>query len=324
MANLNLAAAIETEAAEWTVRSDRGLTAAERAALEAWVAADIRHAGAFAKTQAMWVQVDRAQIFRHTQLVSEGWGVRKWTGMRWRAASFAALVILAGASLLEWRSYAGSHLATEIGEVRHVHLADGSTVVLNTNSRIVVRYSKGARVVRVDAGEAFFDVAHDPVRPFIVEAGAVHSRDVGTAFDVRRGPESEVTVAVLRGVVDVWREARIPEPALRLGAGLRTLVVPEAAPVATSLSEAQVAQLTAWQDGYIDLQGETLQEAAADFNRYNQQIVRIEDATLAGKHVVGRFHARDPMSFAHAAALTLNAEVRADGNQIVLNQRSIR
>jgi transmembrane sensor len=91
---------------------------------------------------------------------------------------------------------------TAIGEQAAVGLPDGSSFDLNTNSRVWVDYSKRARVVYLERGEAFFKVAHDPLRPFWVHAGDRRVRAVGTAFNVYLRPRgAEVTVR--EGTVNV-------------------------------------------------------------------------------------------------------------------------
>lgn len=309
------AGAISDLAAQWVVRVDRGLSAAEQVALEAWIAADRHHQGAFARAQALWLQSDRTRIYRDVPEVRAAQSARR----RWPPWAVAAGLILAlGAAITGWHSYAQTHFATAIGEIRHVPLPDGSSVTLDTGSQIAVSYSRGLRLVRLDRGEALFDVAHDPSRPFVVEAGALRVRAVGTAFLVRRTQRSEAEVTVTRGVVDVWRDSSVPEPSVRLTAGLHTAATSTVLEPIQSLSEGQVAQATAWEEGAIDLEGRTLGEAAAEFNRYNVQRLVVEEPALAHQRVVGRFSLNDPLGFAHAAAAMLGAHVRSDEGRIVL------
>src|SRR5262249_45760869 len=154
--------------------------------------------------------------------------------------------------------YANTHIATSIGEIRRVALPDGSAVTLDTDSRLVLSYSRGTRLIRLDRGEALFDVARDPARPFVGEGGAVRVRAVGTAFVVRYENGSDVEVTVSRGAVDVWRQASLPKSRTRLVAGRRIVATPQAFKPAEPLTEIQVAQALAWRDGIIDLEGRTL------------------------------------------------------------------
>ncbi|OZB13670.1 MAG: hypothetical protein B7X53_15625, partial [Hyphomonas sp. 34-62-18] len=124
-------------------------------------------------------------------------------------AAFAVMVVVLGGALVGLRAAfpASSPVAdpayeTMIAEIRDIHLADGSVVTLGARSRIEPVFSDTMRIVKLHEGEAFFDVASDPERPFYVEAGDRLIRVVGTRFDVRQGPET-VRVAVVEGVVEV-------------------------------------------------------------------------------------------------------------------------
>jgi transmembrane sensor len=315
------ASAIAEAASDWVVQLDRGLSSSEAAALDAWVSADPRHLGALARAQALWLQADRTQIYRSAKSVSaEGPSALKWrVPARWAWA--ASVVMTVALAVYGWHVYAATHISTAIGEIRHIPLADGSSVTLNTRTQVSVEYSKSTRIVRLDRGEALFDVAHDVTRPFIVEAGMVRVRAIGTEFVVRRNGQSDAQVTVARGAVDVWREITTPGPSIRLAAGLRTIATPVAVEIPQHLSEAEVARSIAWQDGILDLDGRTLAEAAAEFNRYNRETVVISDPTLANRKVVGRFHTSDPKGFAAAAAAMLDAHVRTEPDHIVLERR---
>jgi transmembrane sensor len=315
------AAAIEEAASAWVVQLDRGLSSSEQVLLDAWISSDPRHLGALARAQALWLQADRAQIYRSAKSVGgAGRSALKWrVPVRWAWA--ASVVMTVSFAIYGWHSYVATHLSTDIGEIRHIPLADGSSVTLNTHSQVSVEYSKSTRIVRLDRGEALFDVAHDAARPFIVEAGMVRVRAIGTEFVVRRHGQSDAQVTVARGAVDVWREIATPEPSVRLAAGLRTIATPVAVEMPQHLSESEVTRSIAWQDGILDLDGRTLAEAAAEFNRYNRETVIISDPSLASRKVVGRFHTSDPKGFAAAAAAMLDAHVRTESDHIVLERR---
>ncbi len=234
-----------------------------------------------------------------------------------------AAVVLLGAltTLLVWRGYTQTHLATAVGEVRRAPLADGSHVTLDTRSRIAVRYEPDTRLVVLESGEALFEVAKNAKRPFVVQAGNVRVRAVGTAFVVRRRSDDDVDVTVTQGVVDVWRETNSPEPAVRLRAGSHASATPTEITAPSELSPVKLLEAVAWTSGVIDLNGQTLGEAAAEFNRYNRQIVVISDARLAAQTVVGRFEATNPRAFVTSAAAMLDARERTDGDKLILEPR---
>jgi transmembrane sensor len=312
---------INAAASEWVVRIDRGLTPTEAVALEQWLGGDIRHTGALARAQAAWVHADRAQVYRAASELRDSRATRAWrAAMPW--ASAAAVLVGLATVLLAWQGYSQTHLATKLGEIRRVPLADGSHITLDTQSRVSVRYQPATRLVRLESGEALFEVAKDPGRPFVVQAGNTRVRAIGTSFIVRRHSDTDVEVTVTEGTVDVWRETSTPEPAIRLAAGKRTLTTPQEIAQPQELTGAQLAGAVAWETGVIDLNGRTLADAAAEFNRYNHQTVVITDPRLAAQTVVGRFQATNPVAFVTAAAAMLDAHVRTEGDRLILEPRS--
>jgi len=310
------AATIDAEAASWVIRLDRGLTGVEQADLDKWLIADGRRSGALARAQAAWLHADRAQAFRAATELRAPPAEGRRHAMRWAAA--AAGIASLAMSFMGWQAYTRTHLATATGEIRKDSLADGSYVTLDTRSRISVQFEPKTRIVRLESGEALFEVAKDSTRPFVVQAGDVRVRAIGTAFVVRRNSDNEVEVTVTKGTVSVWRETKSPERSTRLIAGDRAIVTPQKVDPPVELTDPELARAVAWKSGIIDLNGRTLRDAAAEFNRYNRQTVVIADAKLAGQRVVGRFQATDPLAFASAAAAMLDAHVRTDGGRLIL------
>jgi transmembrane sensor len=308
---------IDAAAAEWVVRIDRRLTECEQAVLEEWLAADSRRTGALARAQAGWVSMDRAQVYRAAGELRESRIARQWRrAIPW--ASTAAVLLAVATALWAWQGYSRSHFATARGEVRQLNLADGSRVTLDTLSRVSVRFGSATRLVSLEAGEALFEVAKDPGRPFVVQAGNVRVRAVGTAFVVDRRSNASVDVIVTHGTVDVWREASSPEPAVRVAAHKRLVTRPVQPAQLAELTAAELSGAVAWENGVIDLNGRTLGEAAAEFNRYNARSIVIRDPALASQTVVGQFQATDPVSFVTAAAAMLDAHARTDGERLIL------
>jgi transmembrane sensor len=315
--------AIDTAASEWVVKLDRRLTSAEQAALETWLAGDTRCMGALARAQAGWMYVDRARVFRTAGELRESRTERRWRMARPWASAAAVLLCLATTAFV-WQRYAQTHLATSLGEIRRASLADGSYVTLDTRSRVSVRYESDTRFVVLESGEALFEVAKNSKRPFVVQAGNFRVRAVGTAFIVRRRSDDDVDITVTQGTVDVWRQASGPEPAVRLTSGTHTKATPKQIAPPAQLSATQLTEATAWTTEVIDLNGRTLGEAAAEFNRYNRQTVVISDPELAAQAVVGRFDAKDPNAFVTAAAAMLGANARTDGDRLILEPRPTR
>ena len=206
------AADVELAAAEWLTRMNSGsCSASDLIELALWRTASPDHDRVYREMQRLWNSI-RPQPSRLAQLWS---GLREIEarnlGLALRAAAMALAVIGVGLTsryLSVWRY--GYH--TGPGEIRSVVLADGSTVSLNGDTALNVKFTeKGARVVELGRGEAYFEVAHNAARPFVVEAGAGVVRDLGTGFTVsRHGQSGEVSVD--HGSVDVIAGGRFPDP----------------------------------------------------------------------------------------------------------------
>jgi len=205
-------------------------------------------------------------------------------------ASAVVTLLVAGAAL-----YTAAHpsYATAVGEQRLVRLADGSTVRLDTDTRIEVALSGTSRRVRLEHGQAFFDVAHDPARPFVVSAGPITVRAVGTRFDVRDdGPEPQVTL--VQGVVEVSRNGARPQTwTLRPGQQLVAAVAAAPRPV-------DVAAVTSWTSGRVVFENIPLSAAVEEINRYAQRKVVLRAPGVAATPVSGSFETGDTAAFVAA------------------------
>jgi transmembrane sensor len=223
------------------------------------------------------------------------------------AASLAALTVLALGGAWIWLALFSSFYSTGVGEQRSLELADGSTVEMNSRSKIRVRYSERERAVDLLAGQALFHVAKDHNRPFIVRADDTRVRAVGTQFDVYERRAGTV-VTVLEGEVAVLAQVRaeesrssqgsavpndIPAAPISVSAGEQLTVTPK---VARKSEHPNVAAATAWTERRIVFESATLSEVAEEFNRYNHRQLIIEDPGLYDFHISGVFSSTDPDS----------------------------
>jgi transmembrane sensor len=311
---MSKAADIETQAATWLVRQDAGeLSPEQQHAFDAWQGADARHRAAYLRLAAAWHRADRlreVQTFEASPRLP-----------RRIVASFAAAAsVLLGLMLLlaltgkpeKWQTY-----STGLGSFQRVVLWDGSTVELNTSSEVRVNFSNSARRVELFRGEAKFKVTHDASRPFDVTAGGTTVRAVGTEFAVSLRDNQTVDVLVTGGRVSI----RPPERAKATNAQWPLLGPGEIATVSAAgasvqlLPAASVARRLAWTHGRLMFNGQTLAEAAAEFNLYNRCKLVVADPTVAALQVGGSFVATDLESFL-AALGPLNVRVREDGKAI--------
>jgi transmembrane sensor len=319
-------------AADWVARLDAGdLTPAQERELQQWLASDTRCLGAFARAQAIFASP-------HVALPTE---VR--TPVARRSFLVAAAAGLAGtAFILGHRAAAEKRIyVSELGEIRQIPLEDGSRITLNTNSAVQVEYLEDSRVVALQRGEAYFEVAKDSKRPFIVVGSSAQARAVGTAYSVRLGDEAgQMQIRVATGRVAV--EAPLPPPAAPLAA-IRNLFVSQPTngaylnanqeatvrigkgglddgKIQVSIRDLQPGMFERslmWRQGLLSFEGVTLAEAIAEFSRYSRQRILIRGA-LAHERISGLFAAADPLAFAHAVALSLRARVGSEQDTLIL------
>jgi len=240
-------------------------------------------------------------------------------------AALAAMAVVAFAAGL-YVYLSPQRFATSVGEQRSVVLSDGSIVTLNTSSRVEVRMARDHRVVKLLAGEALFQVAHDAQRPFDVMAAETIVRAIGTQFNVDRRP-SGTTVTVVEGRVAVLTA---PDEG-QGGAGAR---LPLEAGEQLTLSaqrgshhpavHADVATAIAWTQRKLVFEHRPLGEVADEFNRYNRAIIEIRSDELRSQEVTGVFQANDPGSFlaflSRIPGVAIN--VSTDNSRFVVTQEN--
>ncbi|MBI2497430.1 MAG: FecR domain-containing protein [Opitutae bacterium] len=258
-------------AAEWTLRHDRGLTASEQDEFSLWLAADPRHRVAWAEHRWGWDELDRlAGLQTSVHAVPDpnllvrrdSFGAGMHGTRRYLYGALALVAILALGFFNVWlprRSAPSSRVASltprALALIEQRELTDGSVIALNRGAVATSQFTAGERRVRLDRGEAHFQVAHDAARPFVVEAGGVAVRAVGTAFNVRLESAS-VEVLVTEGKVSVAPaevNGALSSHAMSLPvleAGNRTVVsfAPAApAPQVTAGPPAEIEARLAWQ-----------------------------------------------------------------------------
>lgn len=314
------ASEIEAEAARWVVRLDReGRTSQLSADLDAWLSVDTRRRGALLQAEAAWAMLDRGQMLAAedvTPAPAPSNGVRLPRRALFAGAG-AAIAAGVGAMLV---MNMPDRYGTAVGEIRRIPLADGSTAAINTSSAIDVNLGVRMRRVRLEKGEAWFQVARDASRPFLVEAGPVRVQAVGTAFSVRRRPNG-ADILVTEGVVKVWVQGAEGH-VVRLPAGSKAFMADNAAVSERPGEPSEIDRELAWRAGKIDLAGETLGHAADEFNRYNARKLVITDPVLAEERLYGVFRTDDPEGFAGAVAASLHASVSSDPSQIRIGRKA--
>ncbi len=289
------------EAETWFLRIRDGFSQADFRQWRQWLAEDDTHAAAFDAVREFWQETDlltelpwpsedelTADIYDgQTPLpVASPHPVRhqRNSGLFWMAAA-ASLVVacLIGFGLLHDNIEDPAGYETATAEHRLIQLADGSSVTLGAESDVRIAYSRSARRIELRSGEAYFKVAKDASRPFIVAAGARTVRALGTEFDVNIGVR-DIKVSVIEGQVRVEGPALQDSEAtgqsgsatiLDLGSG--DVLDFNAAGGLEIVSEADPMLSTSWLNGRLAYDGARLESVIADVNRYSETEIIIGD-----------------------------------------------
>jgi transmembrane sensor len=321
-ANDGLADVYDAAAAWHERRRAPGWSVADEAELTAWLEADAEHVDAYAAMAQVEDVLDDAvaagglerELAQARAAFVQGRARRSRRGLALIAASLAGVAVLAGLGGLGWMRAGASEqsFAAAPGQRSTITLADGSRVVLDGGARVTARIDRRGRDIMLSSGRAFFDVAHDPSRPFEVSGGGHVVRALGTAFEVDLAPGVEAyRVALLRGRVRVSGAAKAVElaPGQMLAADAQGR---------ETVSSADVAAATAWRDGRLLLKGDALSDAAAQINRRGGRRIVVRGAAGDLK-VSGAFGADDPLAFARAVAVIhgLTVGEAADGSIVL-------
>lgn len=341
---------VERTAAAWLAHRDSGQwSPADQSAFDAWLAEDTAHQVAYLRLQAAWREAGRLKVLKaggdSSHVPERGAWLRspyfhpplrerrradrarnRAQRIAWGGAAATAVLALALACAFWWWQSLGQtrHGAwhTALGGQLVVHLADGSTATLGSDSTLRAALTRHERDLDLVRGEAFFEVAKDHTRPFVVHAGAYQVIAVGTRFDVRRD-EGGMRVVVTRGVVRL-QSARDPAQApTELPAGSIAQVTGGHVSVQHASLD-RVVQYLSWRDGYVVLHGTPLDEAVREFNRYNARKIVIADPSLDDLKVGGNFRLDNSEAFVRLVQEVFPVHAEERGDRIVLSRRAQR
>ncbi len=297
------------EAAAWIARlQSTHRSEATETELGSWLEADPENRDAFGKATEAWDLIPAAgRLYRESKANVPTVPSRQVSGWRparaWTFAIAASLLLFLGTGTGWWLMDRPVHYSTERGGQEVATLEDGTRISLNTDTALSVRYENDRRTVRLDHGEAMFEVAPNPDRPFVVTAGSKKVTALGTSFIVRR-TGSDLAVTLIQGRVAVEDNAREasgptnPAPVI-LAPGERLQVVTDK-PV--SIDRPSLEAETAWRQGRAVFDDVPLSFAVAELNRYGGPRISIEDPQVASMRVSGVFATNDTAEFARAIA----------------------
>lgn len=347
-------------ATEWLIRlRDEEVDPQVIADWERWMSASADHRRAFVDVQSLWEvmgQIEALPWPTDAEVVNDRYtaeepvavwragAARPWSrtaamvhrlrygAAHWPMAAAAAMVLVVIGAGLAWRAahflpvagvVADTALETGTAENKSFSLPDGSTVFLGGASRVSVVLDPKHRSLRLDRGEAFFEVARDPARPFTVRAGSAEVTAVGTAFDVRRSADG-VVVAVSHGVVKI---AAVDLPELPSGSSARQdqLHAGQAAELSQSgwsiPVTANVPAMTAWREGRLQYSSEPLRVVVAELTRYSDVPVEIADAGLGDVRVTATVFEGDVHGWLQGLEQALPVKVDFGKDRIVISKR---
>lgn len=328
--------AIEAQAADWIARRNGGFTPALQAELDAWLARDPRHTAAFATMERTWTRLNEP---RHTGDSASCWteiqGRRRARSRRrritWSAFGAAATLALVAAISFRPQPSSAPTPATAITRPIIRTLDDGSKVAVRPGGAIEVDFSPVFRRVRLVRGEALFSVTKDAARPFIVQAGTIEVRAVGTEFSVGQRATA-VTVVVTEGRIAVARAEHAPSTdaqgdakAVFAVAGERVVMAeqatPRAAPVVTPLSAQELASALAWRGQRLEFSDTPLAEALAIVNRGQRIQLVLAEAELGHRTLTGVLWADDTEGLVRLLEHGFNLTAERDGQIVRLRAR---
>jgi transmembrane sensor len=349
---------IEEQAGAWLAKRDGGeWSAEEQARFARWLGASTAHRVAFLRLEEMWDRALRLQALGAGATPgavpsSDDWHNspffeehRASSGTERVAADSGALtdaetekpsaikrirrlglqvgvaagIVLAIIITVAWNAWPRHQsFATPVGGIASVPMRDGSRITLNTDSKVQLALTDTERRVDLKQGEAFFEVAKDPVRPFVVVAGSKRVTAVGTQFSVRRVGD-EVSVFVSDGRVRVEDSVKagsadanvLVSPGGIVRAGSKVMVLQENAASA-------VEDHLSWRSGYLVFREVPLAQAVAEFNRYNEQKIAIQDPAVETIRVSGKIRATNFDAFLRLVEDGLAVRVRRLDGRIVL------
>lgn len=312
--------ALREEAARWfSLKRSGDMSAADTAAFVEWLASDPQAQQRFERLQRQWdllgaVADDPAMLaVREADLRTFNRPGRVRTLLAVGAA--VVLMVTSAATLMQnglldryWESSRGETFETGTGQRTTATLTDGSVVTLDAESELRVVEMAAERRLQLVRGHAFFQVAKDPIHPFLVEAAGKTVRAVGTKFDVRVDDKAAVTVTLVEGKVRVeqshgWLRS---EQRADMNAGAKLVA---RADQNWKLTQVDAASETSWLSGRLTFVREPLGSAIAEVNRYSRQKIVFADGAVPDTEIVGVFAAGDVDGFVTAMQLNGIAKV---------------
>lgn len=285
----------------------------ERQKFNHWLCKSEAHQAAYTHAERLWSETDRLKEApdipglreaRQRQPKHRSAGILGW-----------ALFFLTSSALMSisWLEYSAETItySTQLGEQRLISLADGSSINMNTATRLHVRISYLQRKITLEAGEAVFNVAHEVWRPFVVHTDKVQIRDIGTRFNIHKR-QDELSVTVLEGAVEI--------DGVRLDEGYQQHYSSHSDHAV--LRPIDTEQITAWQHGRLIFRQTPLTAVTAELERYHPVRFIFTDPAIAHETLSGTFSTGDLPLFLNSLEKILPVQVKklSDGQTLLIDR----
>jgi transmembrane sensor len=301
------------EAAAWIAElHDAERSPHVQARVRAWLKDHPSHRVAFERMTRAWES--SGALGREVLMAAD----RRVSRRRAMLRAVALAAVLAGIAIAAAFYLGGDVVATHVGEQQSLLLSDGTRVLLNTDTRLVVRYDSRARRVQLLKGEALFDVSRRATWPFIVSAGGRDISALGTLFIVRCDESRSLAVTLVEGRVRVAPTGPSGSADVRvLTRGQRLTVSPRRAP---AIDVPELGRVTAWETGRVEFDATPLSEAAREMNRYSERQISV-DPEIAALEITGVFRAADLDEFVKAVATAFSLSATEKWRTVRLSRR---
>ena len=329
--------AIEAEACAWIAQLDGDTRPSEEdvAALREWINRSPLHRAELERLSDLWgdlnILTKLAVPLRRVAPESTRHRINRLFAIPVGVAAFSASLVIGITALFLYLGQADNTVridavyTTDVGQQQQVTLPDGSSIELNTDTQLAVDFDRDRRNIRLLRGEAYFDVAHDSKRPFVVYAGTGRVRAVGTAFSVKIKART-VDVTVTDGRVELAsvksQERRMPESETNLAvlkAGQSAQLNGSINRVAT-VEKAAIARKLSWRDGILVFSGESLGYVVEEVGRYTAIDIQFSDPTLREVPIGGYFRVGETEALFDALESSFGIEVvRVDDSTVRLS-----
>lgn len=329
---------INNEAREWfTLMQSGSVSETEQQQLQAWLQANSAHQTAYRQYEMIWqdlgglANTKELTALRRSEKLSPGEimrdklgsiiaGMRALNPKSQFGFALASIAIFAVAVInFQPEKIVSQDFATATGEVKQFTLEDGSEITLGAKSELKAWATKKERHIILVNGQAFFKVAKNPQRPFLVDAGETKVRVVGTQFDVRKGSD-RIRVAVLEGIVNVTSTSKTTVPIV-LTAGQQVTRLNEG--TFEAVNSISVSELESWRNGRLIYLRASLADVVADANRYFNNSISLGSKDLANLKVTAAVSTNQMDALTDMLASSLPVVLRRDAqNNIVIVSRN--